>query len=266
MFRLLTPDYRLPTAEQSQFRHLTYLLTMPRHSTILLFLLFIAAACSKNKEPEAVITPPVVNPGPVDRPKTYLALGDSYTIGQSVDFNQRFPVQTKAWLNQQGINMYDPRFIAVTGWSTIALQQAITTENPVGPFDVVSLLIGVNDQYQGLDTASYRKRFGQLLQKAISLAGNRASHVFVLSIPDYSVTPFARNSDTARIRKQLDDFNNINRQITLAASVPYLDITLSSREARYNLSLIASDSLHFSGIEYAKWAERLGVMMKPVLQ
>lgn len=253
-------------SELVQFRHLTYLLLMHRHSIILPLLLFIAAACNKSKEPAAVITPPVTNPPSVDRPRTYLALGDSYTIGQSVDFSQRFPVQTKVWLNQQGINMYDPRFIAVTGWSTIALQQAITAENPVGPFDVVSLLIGVNDQYQGLDTAGYRTRFGQLLEKAISLAGSRSSHVFVLSIPDYSVTPFARGSDTARIRRQLDGFNNINRQVSLAAGVPYLDITPSSREARYNLSLIASDSLHFSGVEYAKWAERLGTMMKPVLQ
>jgi lysophospholipase L1-like esterase len=213
-----------------------------------------------------MITPPATMPVPADRPKTYLALGDSYTIGQSVDYSQRFPIQTRAWLNQQGINMYDPKFIAVTGWSTVALQQAITVENPVGPFDVVSLLIGVNDQYQGLDTTGYRTRFGQLLQKAVSLAGNRASHVFVLSIPDYSVTPFARSSDTARIRKQIDEFNQINRQITQSANVPYLDITPSSREARYNLSLIASDSLHFSGIEYAKWAERLGMMMKSVLQ
>ncbi|RYZ39836.1 MAG: SGNH/GDSL hydrolase family protein [Sphingobacteriales bacterium] len=212
------------------------------------------------------MTPPAVDPGTADRPKTYLALGDSYTIGQSVEFNQRFPVQTRYWLNQQGISMYDPRFIAVTGWSTIALQQAIASENPAGPFDVVSLLIGVNDQYQGLDTAGYRTRFGQLLQKAISLAGNKPANVFVLSIPDYSVTPFARSSDTARIRKQLDDFNNINRQITENAGAPYLDITPSSREARYNPSLIAADSLHFSGIEYGKWAERLGAKMKAVLQ
>lgn len=201
-----------------------------------------------------------------DTARTYLALGDSYTIGQSVGITERFPAQTNTLLKSTGIKMAEPRYIATTGWRTNDLAAAINSQNPQGPFDVVSLLIGVNDQYQLRDTNGYRERFRQLLLKSISLAGNKRNHVFVLSIPDYSVTPFAASSDTAFIRIQIDQFNAINRQVTTMESCNYLDITASTREAAYDLSLLASDRLHPSGKEYGKWAGWLAPMMSSVLR
>ncbi|HLG38518.1 MAG TPA: SGNH/GDSL hydrolase family protein [Chitinophagaceae bacterium] len=210
--------------------------------------------------------PQPVNPPPATSAKKYLALGDSYTIGQSVPETDRFPAQTKKWLADQGFNMNDPLIIATTGWTTTDLQNAVAAQNPAGPYDVVSLLIGVNDQYRWHDTTGYRNRFLQLLNKSIQLAGSRRDHVFVLSIPDYSVTPFGQNLDTALIRLQIDQLNEINKEVTLQNNCQYLDITPSTREAANDLSLIAGDGLHPSVKEYKKWADRLGPMMKTVLQ
>ena len=139
-------------------------------------------------------------------------------------------------------------------------------QNPQGPYDVVTLLIGVNDQYQHFDTGGYRIHFTQCLQNAIALAGNKKDHVFVLSIPDYSVTPFAANSDTAQIRKELDEFNAINKEITLSFNISYTDITPLTREAKNDASLIAGDGLHPSGKEYAKWAALLAPEIEKVLK
>jgi lysophospholipase L1-like esterase len=198
--------------------------------------------------------------------KRYLALGDSYTIGQGVATDQRFPAQTVALLRQSNIKISDPQYIATTGWTTQNLSTAINQQNPQGPYDVVTLLIGVNDQYQRMDTGGYRTRFTQLLKKSIELAGNRPSRVFVLSIPDYSVTPFVHAADKPRVRREIDFFNMINKEVTLQNNIRYLDITPSTREAENDPSLIASDGLHPSGKEYKRWAERLAPMMKDVLQ
>jgi lysophospholipase L1-like esterase len=219
----------------------------------------VLAACSKKQHPFNI--PPVVT-GPV---KTWLALGDSYTIGQGVTEAERFPSQTANILKQAGINIGTPGYIATTGWTTSNLSAAIAQQNPP-VHSVVSLLIGVNDQYQLHDTSGYRQRFTSLLNKAIELAGGKKENVFVLSIPDYSVTPFAAGGDTAQIRKEIDWFNAINKNVTGIYNCAYLDITASTREARYNRSLIAADGLHPSGIEYKRWADRLAVMMLPVLK
>lgn len=227
---------------------------------------FLLINCVKKDTYRPPYDSPPASP-PVTTPlKNYLALGDSYTIGQSVSETERFPVQTKKWLADNGINLAAPQIIAATGWSTTVLQNAIALQNVAGPFDVVSLLIGVNDQYQFQDTTGYRNRFTGLLNTAIQLTGNRRNHVFVLSVPDYSVTPFAQYSDTAFIRQQIDQFNVINKEVTLQNSCSYLDITPSTREAKNDPSLIAIDGLHPSGKEYKKWAERLGPLMKTVLQ
>lgn len=228
----------------------------------LIFLLLLVA-CSGKKEPAPLV--PVGPPPAGTTSKSWLALGDSYTIGQGVEEAGRFPTQTVNLLRLGGINIGIPTYIAATGWTTTALQNAINTQQP-GFYDVVSLLIGVNDQYLSRDTTGYRQRFTALLQKAIELTRGRASHVFVLSIPDYSVTPFAAGSDTARIRQQIDWFNAINRQVTLQYNCPYLDITPSTREARTNPALLASDGLHPSAMEYRRWADRLSVLMLPVLR
>ena len=228
-------------------------------STVFLSLL----ACNK-KQTTINRTP---NPPPVvtGLQKTYLALGDSYTIGQGVNEPDRFPMQTAAWLKLNGINIPTPYFIATTGWTTGSLQNALNFQNPVS-HDVVSLLIGVNDQYLTHDTTGYRQRFTQLLENAIQLARGKKENVFVLSIPDYSVTPFAASNDTTRIRQEIDWFNAINKNVTAVYNCAYLDITPSTSDARYDLSLLANDGLHPSGLEYKKWAYRLGPLMLPVLK
>lgn len=224
-----------------------------------IFVFTVLIACTKKRQ-ELFVQP--VPDGPV---KTWLALGDSYTIGQSVTASERFPAQTANILKQSGININTPDYIATTGWTTDNLAAAIAQQNPA-KHDVVSLLIGVNDQYQRHDTSGYRQRFTSLLIKAIELANGKKENVFVLSIPDYSVTPFAAGSDTAQIRKEIDWFNAINKEVTLLYKCPYLDITPSTREGRTNTNLIAGDGLHPSGLEYKRWADRLAPMMLPVLQ
>lgn len=221
----------------------------------------------KTADTRTYYQPPVdsIVPSRNDTAKTYLALGDSYTIGQSVSENERFPAQTVALLNQQGIKMAAPVYIATTGWTTVNLQSAIASRNP-STADVVSLLIGVNDQYQGMDTSGYAVRFSQLLNKAVELAKGKRSNVFVLSIPDYSVTPFVSPDQKQLVSIQIDWFNAINKRITLANGISYSDITPSSREAATNPALIASDNLHPSGLEYKKWAEMLVPKIKTVLQ
>ena len=228
----------------------------------LILLIFAFTNCKKQ-----MINSVSRQPFPADSSyNTYLALGDSYTIGQSVPVTERFPIQAKNFLQMAGKKMAEPEIIATTGWTTTDLKNAIMARSPSGPYHLVSLLIGVNDQYQFHDTTGYRQRFTGLLSTAIQLAGNKPSHVFVLSIPDYSVTPFAASSDTAQIRKEIDQFNAINKEVTAGYNCNYLDITPSTREAKNDLSLLASDGLHPSGKEYKKWAERLAQIMKPVLQ
>lgn len=201
-----------------------------------------------------------------DTTKTYLALGDSYTIGQSVAESERFPNQTIALLRAQNIKIGDPKIIATTGWITKNLIDAINSTTLQNNYSVVSLLIGVNNQYQGRSIDEYKVEFTTLLNRAIQLAANKKEHVFVLSIPDYSVTPFAQNSDTAKIAREIDAFNAANKHISLQAGVNYLDITPISREAKNDPSLIANDGLHPSGKQYKMWAELLAPMMAQALQ
>jgi lysophospholipase L1-like esterase len=222
--------------------------------------LLLFAACTKKQVNQTVTVTTTASVA-----KSFLALGDSYTIGQGVAGAERFPAQTAVWLQQKGITISALTYIATTGWTTTNLQSAISNQNPA-PHDVVTLLIGVNDQFQRRDTTGYRERFTTLLLKSIELARGKKEAVVVLSIPDYSVTPFAAGRDTARIRMELDWFNSINQNVTTAYGVSYLDITASTREARTNTSLIATDGLHPSGLEYKKWAERLGPLLERALK
>ncbi len=196
----------------------------------------------------------------------YLALGDSYTIGQSVQETERFPAQTVQLLRTQNINVWSPEYIATTGWTTTNLLTAINSQYPAANFDIVTLLIGVNDQYQGRDTANYRERFSELLKIAVDLARSQKTHVFVLSIPDYSVAPFVAVSEKARVSMQIDQFNAINKEITLQNNITYVDITPSTRQAANDASLIANDGLHPSAKEYTVWANMLAPLIKKVLQ
>lgn len=224
-----------------------------------LFLSFIflsLISCSK-KTDNSYITPPSVRPVDTTNYKTYLALGDSYTIGQSVDVSQRFPVQTVELLRQQNINVAAPVIIAVTGWTTGNLLTALNSTPPKNNYDLVTLLIGVNNQYQGRPLNEYKTEFTELLRRAVVYAGNKKEHVFVLSIPDYSVTPFARGADTAKIAREIDSFNAANKAITLNEGIAYIDVTPISREAKNDPSLVAGDGLHPSGIQYKRWSELL---------
>jgi lysophospholipase L1-like esterase len=216
-------------------------------------------ACSKQDAP--------VDPAVTTEPRyKYLALGDSYTIGQSVAVEARFPEQTAQILKLQKINISKIDYIATTGWTTVNLMSAINSQNPPANYDIVTLLIGVNDQYQHLDTGGYRTRFTQLLNKAVQLAGNRPSRVVVLSIPDYSATPFVPAPQKPNVSAEIDAFNTINKQITLANNIAYVDITPPTRQAATDNTLVANDGLHPSGTEYKKWAVLLAPIIQKVLQ
>lgn len=194
--------------------------------------------------------------------KSFLALGDSYTIGESVSSAERFPAQTISLLKDIGLYYAAPEYIAQTGWTSFDLQQAMLDTELKKKYDLVTLLIGVNDQFQGLDTSGYRKRFTQLLVKALQLAGNEVSHVFVLSIPDYGVTPYGGGS--AIITKEINQFNAINQEIALAHQVTYINITPISRVAATDQTLTAYDGLHPSGKQYTLWAEQLAAAIKKI--
>ena len=142
----------------------------------------------------------------------YLALGDSYTIGESVDEDQRFPIQLSARLRKDNIDISDPLIIAKTGWTTDELMAAIEEKNIKDTYDLVTLLIGVNNQYRGTSRDNYRTEFKTLLRKAISFAGGDANKVLVVSIPDWGVTPFAKDRDADKIAKEIDEFNSINKE------------------------------------------------------
>jgi lysophospholipase L1-like esterase len=184
----------------------------------------------------------------------YLALGDSYTIGESVPENERWPNQLAGLLQANDIST-EVTTIARTGWTTDELWKGIQAREINPPYDLVSLLIGVNNQYRRLDIAEYREEFVFLLNKAIEYAGGDAKRVIVLSIPDWGVTPFAKSRDSKRIATEINSFNSVNREETEKVGVYYVNVTPGSREVVTDSALIASDGLHPSGKMYAEWAE-----------
>lgn len=187
---------------------------------------------------------------------TYLALGDSYTIGEAVEQQESFPYQLTEQLKSKGLKIAEPKIIAKTGWITDELQAAIKAGNIKSSFNFVTLLIGVNNQYRGYSQTIYRKEFKELLQTAIGFAGNNKAHVFVISIPDWGVTPFAAQNgrDAETVAQEINAFNAINKEETLALGISYTDITPASRNAATDAELIAPDGLHPSGKMYLDWA------------
>jgi lysophospholipase L1-like esterase len=185
----------------------------------------------------------------------FLALGDSYTIGESVDAAERWPVQLAKRLRDKGVSMEDPLIIATTGWTTDELATGIAQRNPQGPFDLVSLLIGVNNQYRGRDLNEYRGQFAALLEQAIALAGGQPQRVIVLSIPDWGVTPFAANRHRETVSGEINAFNVVNAEEAARLGAHYVDITPISRQAAADPDLLAGDGLHPSGKMYTAWTE-----------
>ena len=184
-----------------------------------------------------------------------LALGDSYSIGESVSAAERWPMQLAEGLRDRGLRVATPMIVAQTGWTTEELAVAISAQRLAGQFDIVTLLIGVNNQYRGRPLDEYRREFAALLARAIGFAGDCADRVLVLSIPDWGVAPFAAGRDPARIAAQIDAFNDVNRQEAERAAAQYVDITPVSRRASKDPSLIADDGLHPSATMYAEWAQ-----------
>ena len=219
----------------------------------IVLLLFLTISCNSSKMPTNTS----------QKTFSYLALGDSYTIGESVLSEKNFPQQVVALLRKVKVNIDDPAIIAKTGWTTDELQEQLSRVRLAVPFDFVTLLIGVNNQYRGRSATEYAQQFKELLQQAIGYAGDKTNQVIVLSIPDWGVTPFAKDRDKSKIAQEIDAFNAINEKISKQYNVHYINITPFTREAATDKTLVAEDGLHPSAKDYARWAEKVKeVMMK----
>ncbi|MGM9509484.1 SGNH/GDSL hydrolase family protein [Larkinella sp. GY13] len=228
-----------------------------------LFFLFLLLACAQPGADDDRMTP---KPG-ASTDANYLALGDSYTIGESVPEADRWSVLLAGLLRKDGLTITDPDIIARTGWTTSELSDAIKQSGNQKTYQLVSLLIGVNNQYRGQDVERYRMEFRALLQTATRFAGGKPGRVFVLSIPDWGVTPYAAGSgrDRQQIAKEIDAFNDVALDECKKAGIVYVDITPTSRTAAGDPSQIAEDRLHFSGKQYRQWAEKALPVVKKLL-
>lgn len=236
-------------------------------SLFIAFSIFLSASCQEPspqlpEKPEQQPEPIEMSPTNLDS-ATYLALGDSYTIGESVPQPERWPLQLADSLQLAGIAA-EVTIIAKTGWTTAELQTGIEQAEITGEtYDMVSLLIGVNNQFRGQSLSTYKIEFQELLEASIAFAGGRADKVFVLSIPDYGVTPFAANRNPEQIAIEIDSFNTAHRVICDEFSVQWFDITAISRDATSVPELIAEDNLHPSGEMYRRWVQSI---MAPVAE
>ena len=186
----------------------------------------------------------------------YLALGDSYTIGEAVHWQNNFPNQTVQLLRNEVLLFAAPEIIAKTGWTTGELMEAINRWRFLPRYDFVSVLIGVNNQYRGLSIEEFRKELEQLIKKAIQLTNDEPTHVAVLSIPDYSVTPFAENLDKKKISNELEEYNAINKELAFQYKLHYIDLE-STDKVEGNSDFITTDGLHPSEKLYSIWAKKL---------
>ncbi len=188
---------------------------------------------------------------------TYLALGDSYTIGEAVLLKDSFPYQTVQMLRQQNIAFAAAEIVAKTGFTTDELLNAINETKFLYQYDFVSVLIGVNNQYRGRAVENYSNEFENILLKAIQFAGGNCKKVYILSIPNWGVTPFAADKNTVDITKEIAAFNDACKNITLQNNCIYIDITTAQVADSQNSEMLASDGLHPSGLEYKKWATQI---------
>ena len=211
-----------------------------RLATLFFTVIFLIVSCEK-KQPK----------------QSYLALGDNYTIGESVSKNERWPIQLIKVLENEKIFIDSPQIIAETKWTTANLKRGIDNNILNFPYDWVSLLIGVNNQSQGKSLKTFKAEFEQLLDQAIMFAGNKREHVFVVSIPDWGVMPFAENLDREQITIEIDNFNQVVYEVSVKNEVSFIDITPISRSIDSNPKFIALDSLHPSSIQYARWVKEI---------
>lgn len=193
---------------------------------------------------------------------SFLALGDSYTIGEAVSLHESFPYQTVQLLRKANLHFHAPEIVAKTGWTTAELAEHILHTKLNEHYDFVTLLIGVNNQYCELNIDDYATDFEFLLRKAIHFAGEKKANVMVLSIPDWGVTAFAKNRNSKKIATEIDAYNKINKTITDRYKIKYIDITPNTRVAKNDVSLIAGDGLHPSGKAYAEWAKMLAAAIE----
>jgi lysophospholipase L1-like esterase len=195
----------------------------------------------------------------------YLALGDSYTIGEAVADGERWPALLVQRLRQAGVAIDDPRIIATTGWTTDELAQGMDAASLVPAYGLVTLQIGVNNQYRGRSPQEYREQFSMLLNRALALAGDQAAHVVVVSIPDWGVTRFAREQgrDRTRIAVELNAYNAIARDETQRSGARFVDITGISRA---HPELVADDGLHPSAAQYALWVAAIEPVVRAALR
>ncbi|MES2005719.1 MAG: SGNH/GDSL hydrolase family protein [Bacteroidota bacterium] len=196
---------------------------------------------------------------------TYLALGDSYTIGESVPLHESFPYQAVQLLRRTGLHFQAPEIVAQTGWTSFELAEQILHTQLNEVYDFVTLLIGVNNQYRSLSTEEFKTDFEFLLHKAIHLSGNKPSHVMVLSIPDWGATPFASTQDPEKIRKEIDQFNEICESVATKNKAHFINITQDTRKAKDDMTLLAMDQLHYSGKAHAVWAVKLAASIKKAI-
>ena len=227
--------------------------------TFCTFVLILIFSCTKDKYPLPMIDQTKIS-------YAYLALGDSYTIGESVPAPDNFPNQTVLLLKNAAYDLKPAEILAKTGWTTDELQNNINNHSFTPPYDIVTLLIGVNNQYRGRPVDTYKPEFENLLKQAIQYAGGKADHVIVLSIPDWGVTPFANGRDRTQIAREIDEYNAANKNISENYKVYYIDITPWTREAATDLSLLATDGLHPSSKEYKRWSEKLADKIKAIIK
>lgn len=187
----------------------------------------------------------------------YLALGDSYTVGEGVSAEESFPYQLCARLRQAGIAVQEPAILARTGWTCAELSAAIKAASPPWTFELVTLLVGANNQYRGLALESFRAELRELLARAVVFAGGDSQRVVVISIPDWGQTPFGREANPAAIARQIDAFNRVARAEASAIETRWVEITSLSRTSGSSPDWTAGDGLHPSGKQYAVWVERI---------
>lgn len=185
----------------------------------------------------------------------FLALGDSYTIGEGVSEGERWPNQLVARLLDDGLAITDLRVIGRTAWTADELADAIDAENPQGPFDLVTLMVGVNDQYRSRPVDAFAPEYAKLLDRARAFAAGRAWRTIAISIPDWGATPYAAGRDRDLIAREIEAYNARSRDLAARAGVHWVDVTPASRAVLDDPSLVTADGLHPAGRMYTRWAE-----------